>query len=205
MPSSALLREGLALKMSHVKLATRSYLRDRTRQAKSSVASYVVAAALFGAAGVFLIAAFLVGVTALFRWIEVKYGLFLAFGAIGALLLVVAGTCVALGARSLHRPAPQFPTLASRLRVAIRANPIQADQTQAASAAVLSPATVKRTSTTLLPERNGLQISASLVFVATLLGWAVRRRRQQARRPELGASPPGKGAGGYRSDRRRTR
>jgi len=42
-PSSGLLRTGLALKLSQVKLATRSYLRDRTRQATDTVVSYAVA------------------------------------------------------------------------------------------------------------------------------------------------------------------
>ena len=32
-PSSGLLRAGLALKLNQIKLATRSYLRDRTNQA----------------------------------------------------------------------------------------------------------------------------------------------------------------------------
>jgi hypothetical protein len=207
MPSSALLREGLALKMSHVKLATRSYLRDRTRQATSSITSYVVGAGLFAAAGVFLIAACLVGATALFRWIEVKYGLFPAFGAIGALLLAATAICVAFGVRSLHRQPPHFPTLASRLRVAISANPIQVDQIQAVrepTAAVFAPTSAKRTKDGALPEPNGLQICASLVFVATLLGWAVARRWQQARRTELDATGFAT-AGGDRSHRRRGR
>jgi hypothetical protein len=43
-PSSSLLRTGLALKLSQIKLATRSYLRDRTNQATGTVASYAVAA-----------------------------------------------------------------------------------------------------------------------------------------------------------------
>jgi hypothetical protein len=49
---SSLLRTGLALKLSQIKLATRSYLRDRTNQATGTVASYATAAAgLFAAAG----------------------------------------------------------------------------------------------------------------------------------------------------------
>ena len=54
---SSLLRTGLALKFSQIKLATRSYLRDRTNQATGTVASYATAAGLFAAAGIFLIAA----------------------------------------------------------------------------------------------------------------------------------------------------
>ena len=121
--SSGLLRAGLALKLSQIKLATRSYLRDRTNQATGTVTSYAIGAGLFAAAGVFLIAACLVGAAALFRWIEVKYGLFFAFGAVGALLLVLAAICAALAVSSIKRPPPQFPSLTSRLRVAIRANP----------------------------------------------------------------------------------
>ncbi|HEY3148039.1 MAG TPA: hypothetical protein VGJ75_16910, partial [Dongiaceae bacterium] len=89
-PSSDLLRAGIGLKLNQIKLATRSYLRDRTNQASGTITSYAVAAGLFGAAGVFLIAASLVGATALFRWIEIHYGQFWAFGAIGALLLAIA-------------------------------------------------------------------------------------------------------------------
>jgi len=56
-PSSDLLRAGIGLKLSQIKLATRSYLRDRTNQATGTVASYAIAAGLFAAAGIFLIAA----------------------------------------------------------------------------------------------------------------------------------------------------
>src|SRR3979409_2743072 len=44
---SSLLRTGLALKLSQIKLATRSYLRDRTNQATNTVTSYDIAAGLF--------------------------------------------------------------------------------------------------------------------------------------------------------------
>ena len=74
-PLNGLLRVGLGLKLNQVKRATRSYLRDRTNQATDTATSYAVAAGLFAAAGVFLIAACLVGLAALFRWIEIKYGL----------------------------------------------------------------------------------------------------------------------------------
>src|SRR3984893_4469602 len=100
---SSLLRTGLALKFSQIKLATRSYLRDRTNQATATVASYATAAGLFAAAGIFLIAACLVGITALFRWIEMNYGLFWAFGVVSALLLLIAAICAAVAASQLKR------------------------------------------------------------------------------------------------------
>jgi Putative Actinobacterial Holin-X, holin superfamily III len=182
--SSGLLRAGLALKLSQIKLATRSYLRDRTKQATGTVTAYAIGAGLFAAAGVFLIAACLVGATALFRWIEFKYGLFFAFGAVGALLLMVAAICAALAVNSIKRPPPHFPSLASRLRVAIKANPIHPDRLQDPASAVLltSSDTTKRIRNGSQPERNGLQTSAGLLLVATLLGWAAARRWQQARR-----------------------
>ena len=129
--SSGLLRTGLALKIRQIKLATRSYLRDRAAQGQGIVASYAVAAGLYAAAVIFLIAACLVGVTALFRWIEMNYGLFQAFGAVGGLLLIVAIVFAALASSKLKRPAPHFPSLTSRLRAAIKANPVNPDQIEA--------------------------------------------------------------------------
>src|SRR5258708_40331421 len=141
-PSSGLLRAGLAIKLNQIKTATRSYLRDRANLATATVASYASAAGVFAVAGIFLIAACFVGVTALFRWIEINCGLFQAFGVVGALLLVIAGICAAAAAGKLKRPPPQFPSLSSRLRVAVKASPLGPDQIDAArdtAAPVLSP------------------------------------------------------------------
>ena len=111
-PSSGLLRAGLALKLNQLKLATRSYLRDRTSQASGTIISYAVAAGLLAVAGIFLIAACLVGATALFRWVEIHYGQFWAFGAIGVLLLAIAAICAGLAAARLRQPSPHFPSSA---------------------------------------------------------------------------------------------
>jgi hypothetical protein len=194
-PLNGLLRVGLALKLNQVKRATRSYLRDRTNQATDTATSYAVAAGLFAAAGVFLIAAFLVGLAALFRWIEIEYGLFQAFGAIGVLLVIIAALCAALAARKLRRPALQFPSFASRLRVAVKANPVHSDQVDAAkdttAAVLLNPSTSARADrgprkAEISRRRNNRStgagnIGAGLILAATLLGWAAVRRRQRAR------------------------
>ena len=194
-PSSSLLRTGLALKLSQIKLATRSYLRDRTNQATGTVASYAVAAGLFAAAGIFLVAACLVGITALFRWIEINYGPFWAFGAVAALLLVIAAICAAVAASRLKRPPPHFPSLASRLRVAIKAGPLKSGQIEplrdAAAANLTSPSAAaaranrRRRKTSYGPGRNNRNIGAGLILTATLLGWAATRRRQLARRADV--------------------
>ena len=191
---SSLLRTGLALKLSQIKLATRSYLRDRTNQATATVASYATAAGLFAAAGIFLIAACLVGITALFRWIEINYGLFWAFGAVSALLLLIATICAAVAASQLKRRPPHFPSLTSRLRVALKANPLNSDQIEAVRdtaagismtpSAAATRANRRRTKTERRPARNNREIGAGLILAATLLGWAATRRRQQAPRRE---------------------
>jgi hypothetical protein len=186
-PSSALLRAGIGLKLSQIKLATRSYLRDRTNQATVTMTSYAVAAGLFAAAGIFLIAACLVGTLALYRWIAIHYGQFWAFGAIGALLVTIAAICAGLAAARLRRPPPHFPTLTSRLRVAIKSNPLQPDQIDAAretAASVLlapsAPPSATRARRTR-PARSNRNIQAGLIVMATLLGWAATRRRSNAR------------------------
>ena len=190
-PSSGLLRVGLSLKLNQIKLATRSYLRDRTNQATATVASYAVAAGLFVVAGIFLIAACFVGITALFRWIEINYGLFQAFGVVGALLLVIAAICAAVAASRLKRQPPQFPSLTSRLRVAVKASPLELDQIDAtrdtASAILSSPATRasrRRLNGKQRLMRDNKAVPAGLILIATLLGWAAVRRRHQARRME---------------------
>jgi hypothetical protein len=210
--SSGLLRAGLELKLNQVKRATRSYLRDRTGQATGALAGYAIAAGLFAASGIFLIAASLVGAAALFRWVEINYGLFWAFGVVGLLLLVIAGLCAGLAASRLHRPAAHFPSLTSRLRVAIKASPIKASPIKAnpikANPIGARPAkpdrieTASDTATAILrapsspspqpPLRrpvprqgsrtDGRQVQAGLILAATLLGWAAARRVRQARR-----------------------
>lgn len=186
--SSGVLRAALALKLNQVERATRSWLRDRTDQATGTATSYAVAAGLFAAAGIFLIAALLVGATALFRWIEIHYGQFYAFGATGGLLVTIAAVCAGVAASKLKRPSPQFPSLSSRLRVAIKANPIKPARVEAArdtAAAILRapPTPVTGTSRGALRDtRDRRNIQIGLVAAATLLGWAATRRRQQARR-----------------------
>ena len=174
--SIEMLRAGLGLKLEQVKRATRSYLRDRAHLATHSVTSWMAVAGLYAAAGVFLVAACFVAVAALYRWIEIHYGQFQAFGAVGAVFVVMAAACAGFAARTIRRPGPQFPSLTSRLRVAIRANPILPlpSDTQAPDA-VSEAAFASRAGARRKPVNNaGMQ--AGLVAVAVLLGWAAARR-----------------------------
>ena len=187
--SSGLLRAGIGLKLNQIKLATRSYLRDRTNQASGTVTSYALAAGLFASAGVFLIAACFVGAMALFRWIEIHYGLFWAFGAVGALLTVIAAICAGIAAAKLRQPSPHFPSLTSRLRVAIKANPLQPTQIEAArdtaASILLAPSVPPGVRRRHRSAGDNRQMQAGLILVATLLGWAATRRRQQAHRAKI--------------------
>jgi hypothetical protein len=190
-PSSGLLRAGIGLKLNQIKLATRSYLRDRTNQATGTITSYAVAAGLFAAAGIFLIAACLVGAMALFRWIAIHYGQFWAFGAIGALLVTIAAICAGLAAANLRRAPPHFPSLASRLRVAVKASPLEPDQIDAARDTARSvlqappapPASSRGRRRS--PSRDTRHMQAGLILMATLLGLAATRRRWQARQTDV--------------------
>jgi Putative Actinobacterial Holin-X, holin superfamily III len=183
-PSGELLRAGVELKLNQIRHAARAYLRDRTHQATDTVTSYATAAALFAAAGMFLIGACFVGIMALFRWVEINYGMFWAFGAVGLLLLIIAAICAGIAMGKLKRPPRKFPSLASRLGAAIRANPIRPDQADpaqdlAASIPLASAAPTGREKLTRLAGDKNLQLV--LMAGATLLGWAVVRRRRHGR------------------------
>ncbi|MGY3235953.1 HAMP domain-containing protein [Bradyrhizobium sp. USDA 4472] len=118
-PSGELLRAGMALKINHLKRAARSYLRDRTSQTTGRITSYAVAAGLFAVAGLFLVATFFVGLIALYRWIAISYGQFWGFGAVAAVLLVLAAACAGVAMAQIHRRTKPIVPLASRMRVAI--------------------------------------------------------------------------------------
>jgi hypothetical protein len=186
-PSSDLLRAGVGLKINQIKRATRSYLRDRTDQATGTMASYAIAAGMFAAAGIFLIAACLVGAAALFRWVEIEYGLFPAFSAVGGLLLVIAAICAAVAAAKLKPRDANFPSLTSRLRVAIKASPIRSGQIEAARGTadevLRAPTTPISGNAGARPRRDQSDLRNGLILMASLVGFAALKRRQQARRP----------------------
>jgi hypothetical protein len=104
--------------------------------------------------------------------------------------LAIAGILAALAAGQLNRQPRHFPSLTSRLRVAIKSNPMQSDPIDAArdtAAAILQarPGTVtgaNRQRPKPRSGRNNGDIRAGLILAATLLGWAATRRLQQARR-----------------------
>jgi hypothetical protein len=187
----ALLQAGLALKLNQVKRATSSYVRDRAALGEDAAMSYAVAGGLYAAAGIFGIALLLVCATALFRWVELHYGLFQAFGATAGLLLVLAIVCAVLASSRLKRKSRPIISLASRLRVAIKANPVQLNQTDNAreTAGTILATSSPRTFTAPRQPRSRTSLQptggakAGLVVAATLMGWALARRRSLGKRP----------------------
>jgi Putative Actinobacterial Holin-X, holin superfamily III len=188
-PSGDLLRAGIGLKVNQVKRATQSYLRDRTNHATGTVTSYAVAAGLFAASGVFLIAAVFVSLIALYRWVEFNYGMFWGFGAVGGLMLLIAIVLAVIAANRLQRKPPHFPTLSSRLRVAVTANPLKAEPTdglQQRAAGLMSSSPSRsgsgRVKPLTAPLSENRPVQAGLILAATLLGWVAVRRKNQKRR-----------------------
>jgi hypothetical protein len=118
-PSGELLRAGVALKLNHLKRAAQSYARDRSNQATGRMTSYATAAGLLAVAGLFVVAAFFVGLIALYRWVAIHYGQFWGFGAAGGVLLVLAAACAGVAMAQMKRKTKPILPLASRLRVAI--------------------------------------------------------------------------------------
>lgn len=179
-PPGDLLRAGFELKLNRVKRATQSYMRDRTQQATGTVTSYAVAVGLFAAAGVFLVAACLVGLTALFRWVELKYGLFPAFGVLGGVLVLLTIVCAGVAILRLKRRPPEFPSLASRLRVAVAAPAFKTPTSGGFEPSTTPPASA--ISGRLRKSPAALSVSVGLGAAAMILGVVAARRRQQTRR-----------------------
>ena len=180
-PSGELLRAGVGLKVNQIRRAARSYVRDRTHQATGTVTSYAVAGGLFAVAGIFVVAACFVGIMALFRWVEITYGMFWAFGAVGLLLLVLAAICAGVAIARLKRSPPDYPSLASRLGAAIKANPLKPAQPDGLAESIPLAPEGPSTDDWLagwpeLARDKNLQLM--VLAGATLLGWAAFRRRR---------------------------
>lgn len=191
--AAALLEAGLALKARQFKLASQSYLSDRADQGKDIVTSYALASALFAIAAIFFITACLVGLIALYRWIALWHGQFIAFGCIGGLLLALAAICVAVAVAQIKRRPPKVSSLSSRLLAAARTSPVRFDRLAKIDAArSTDPAGLPAADNPSHRRAAGPRIDrllqhrsdgrTLLLVAATLLGWAVARNRGRSRR-----------------------
>ena len=189
-PSGELLRAGMALKINHLKRAARSYLRDRTNQATGRATSYAVAAGLFAMAGLFLIATLFVGLIALYRWVAITHGQFWGFGAVAAVLLVLAVSCAGVALVQIKRRDKPIVPLASRMRVAIatpripRGTVKQAVKEVATTIPLVSLAPGERgRGGNAVSARTNRPVQLGLMLAAVgLLGFTAARRRRHGRR-----------------------
>lgn len=186
-PSGELLRASMALKLNHLKRAAQSYVRDRTSQTTGRVTSYAVAAGLFAAAGLFLIAAFFVGLIALYRWVAITYGQFWGLGAVAVVLLVLAGACAGVAMAQINRRTKPIVPLASRMRVAIatpripRGTVKQAVKEVATTIPLAPLAPGERGhGSNISPIRANRPVQLGLMLAAIgVLGFTAARRRRQ--------------------------
>jgi hypothetical protein len=186
--AGAVIEAGLALKTRQLKLAAKSYIEDRADQGQSAATSYAVAGGLFVGAAIFLIAACFVGVFALYRWIALTYGQFIAFGCIGGLMVILAVICAAVAMAQLHKRAKKIPSLSSRLIDAIKASPARLDPAlshRGASAVagarnVMEHKVDSAAAPADRPARHANDGRAMLLVAATVLAWAVARNRRAA-------------------------
>ena len=189
-PSGELLRAGMALKINHLKRAARSYLRDRTNQATGRATSYAVAAGLLAMAGLFLIATLFVGLMALYRWVAITQGQFWGFGAVAAVLLVLAVSCAGVALAQMKRRDKPIVPLASRMRVAIatpripRGTVKQAVKEVATTIPLVSPAPGERgRGGNAVSARTNRPVQLGLMLAAVgLLGFTAARRRRHGHR-----------------------
>lgn len=136
----ALMKTGLALKLSQVKLAASSYVEDRKDHGKDVVKAYAVGAGYYAAAGAFFVAACLVGVGALFHYVELAYGSYTAFAVAGGTLILLTVISAAVAAVKMKPPVANYPGLMDRLKVAItgkrtKSSLLSADAIKASAAA----------------------------------------------------------------------
>jgi hypothetical protein len=161
---SQLFRGAIGPKLNRAKRVVGGYADDRKQRAIDKVTSHLVAYALFAAAGVFLIAACLVGLTALFRWVEIKYGLFYAFAVIGGLPLLIAIGSTAFAVVCLRRQPKPIVPLASRLRVALKTSPTELAAAALTGTAMAEPTHNRRRS----PSKTSRTMPGGLAMAAML-------------------------------------
>lgn len=179
-PVMSLLQTGISLKMAQLRGAVDTYISDRGNQGREIAVSYAVAAGLYAAAGVFVIALMFLGLFALFYWVESEYGTLHAFGACAGLLLLLALICAALAASKL-RSSSKVTGLGSRLSDALSETPPSARADTDVAAKATKPKLARKTSPVAYASRPAITsskraISVGLIVSVGLTGWALARR-----------------------------
>jgi hypothetical protein len=98
-----------------------SYFFDVRAWATGLATGYAIAGSLLVLGAVCNLAAVMVGMAALFHWIEVNYGTYRAFGIIGGGLILAGALCVVMGLRLIKQPKSRFPLAERQIAIAKRA------------------------------------------------------------------------------------
>ena len=152
----------------------RAYGREVRAWSTGLLTRYAIAAALLLAAFAGLMGAIAVGLGALFHFVELRYGTWIAYESIGGLLVVLAMLAAVLGIAKLRQEAPSPPDPRRHAKAASRI--VAADSIGALAAS--SQAVAARP---LLPAAIAL---ASM----GLLGWLIASRRNAGRTHTAGRS-----------------
>lgn len=157
-----LIRTALALKASNLQRAGEGYVRDQVSRSKWTITSYIVGACFLLGAAIFAVVAILIGTAALFRFIEMRYGLFEAFAAGGA-MVVVALISLAIGLSKMNASSKRVIPLASRFRVAAHSHPITKENVKDAAVSLV--------------DQNHRSSTLGLALAGTVLSYLILRRR----------------------------
>ena len=145
----------------------RAYGREVRTWATGLLTGYAIAVALLLAAFVGLMGAIAVGLGALFHYVELKYGTWIAYGSIGGLLIVLAILAAAIGVAKLRKQAPPLPGPRRHAKAASRMVAAESIGAVAASGQAMAARPV-------LPAAIGLATIG-------LLGWLIAARRNGGR------------------------
>jgi len=133
--------------------AVKSYARDQLKQGQRLAITWAVAGGLFLIAALFVICIVIVGLIALFSFLQLHFGLFQSYGIVAAVLLLHVLLLSVVAIWLIRRPTSHFPSLTSRLRVATHA-PLPS-----------GAATGARLSTLPLPNRSALLFAAAAIVL----------------------------------------
>lgn len=210
----ALVKAAFTFKATQIKQAASHYVEDRVTYTKHLAIGYAVAAGLFAVGALFLIGAGVIGMIALYVWLEPQFGVFDALGLCAGLLLALTLICVVAAILLMRRRSASYPSLGNRLGSALKGNPlapaIKASRDNAAKA-ISTIAETASAATTRVSEtarhvsdaregpralrrarRTAMDVlrspplarhrqrlpHAGLMVGASLLGWAMVRRRR---------------------------
>jgi hypothetical protein len=90
------------------------YVTDLNRWARRIITGYALTAAILVMGGCSILVALGVGAAALFHWLEVNYGPYVAYGGLGGFFLLLGIVCIIVGLQLLKRSIPPVPALAAR-------------------------------------------------------------------------------------------